>query len=196
MVIDAAVTTCPVCGEPRTARGKTCGKRECIAERIKGRERVYVVRPLAERFWEKVDVRGADECWEWRGARVRHGYGRIGTVGREIDGAHRVSYRLHVGPIPAGMSVCHRCDNPPCVNPRHLFVGTQQDNWADMRAKGRGADPPHRRGHDNNTSKLTDQDVLAIRASQEGTASLARSYGVATSTIKRVRNGRTWAWLS
>jgi hypothetical protein len=188
--------TCLVCGAPRTRRNKTCGSEACILQRIRERDRVYVIRPLAERFWEKVDKRGPDECWEWQAGRVRNGYGRIGTgVGREIDGAHRVSWQLHFGPIPAGMSICHTCDNPPCVNPAHLFVGTQDENWADMRAKGRDSEPPHRIGEAVNTAVLTEPIVRACRqryAAGERTAVLASEFGVSHSAMKRAIAGKTW----
>ena len=78
------------------------------------------------------------DCIEWQGPRYPNGYGQVRLPKQRSRGAHRVAYEQAFGPIPEGMVVCHRCDNPPCVNPEHLFVGTQLDNQRDMRAKGRG----------------------------------------------------------
>jgi hypothetical protein len=92
---------------------------------------------LEELIWDSLDTAGGDtrRCWEWRGARSR-GYGVLVIDGR-TKGAHRVVYELLVGPIPEGMYVCHHCDNPPCCNPAHLFLGTAEDNTDDMVSKGR-----------------------------------------------------------
>jgi len=126
-------------------------------------------------------------CWEWQKAKHGYGYGHIGIGAGQSNKAHRVSYVLHVGPIPEGGVVCHRCDNPPCVNPDHLFIGTIADNMADRNAKERQA-----RGVRNGKSKLTPDIVRYIRDSPLSDALLANEIGVAPGTIYAVRSGRTW----
>lgn len=151
---------------------------------------------LIARFWKRVDRRGIDECWPsvlTRGPR----YGRLsaGSLGRLY--MHRVSFEIHFGAIPDGMMVCHTCDNPPCVNPRHLFIGRMVDNMRDCIAKGRFAFPDPRPGTSNNHNKLSENDVLTIR-SQRGSVSqraLARMYGVSQGTISHIMTGRNWRWF-
>lgn len=124
---------------------------------------------LPERFWSRVLQKPG--CWEWTGAVNDSGYGRIAVRGR-MEGAHRVSWELHHGPIPRGLWVLHCCDNPPCTNPAHLFLGTCQDNLADMRAKGRSAPNPSSlviacpRGHmyDDANTRITPDGSRACRA--------------------------------
>jgi len=146
-------------------------------------------RPLAERFWEKVDVRSPDECWPWLASTKQGGYGKIvGDNGRLLL-AHRAAYQLAVGPTPDNLVVCHRCDNPNCVNPAHLFLGTQAENLRDMRAKGRG-NPPRGNRHPN--ARLNDSLVTSIRADARSHRQLARAYGIGKSTVGMIKAGATW----
>lgn len=149
---------------------------------------------VAQRFWEKVQIGEVDECWKWHACQDKNGYGRVGFQNK-LWRAHRVAWVLTFGPIPKGMCVCHKCDNPDCVNPYHLFLGTYADNNADKVAKGRDA----YRGEQNGNSKLTEWDVLEIRrllietnASQRELAGL---FGISSVNIGRIANGKRWAWL-
>ena len=152
-------------------------------------------RPMEDRFWEKVEKSGIDDCWIWVGQRQKTGYGIISrggkSEGREM--AHRYSYMLRHGPIPEGKWVLHSCDNPSCVNPAHLRAGTAKENTADAILRNRAVPPPILRGASNARSKLTIEDVELIRANPEKTGKyFARIYNVAISTILRVRSGSTW----
>ena len=93
-------------------------------------------RPVSDRFWGNVYPGQADDCWEWHGTLRADGYGQI-RIGASNVLAHRLAWQLAVGPIPDDLCVLHRCDNPPCVNPDHLWLGTHADNMHDMFAKGR-----------------------------------------------------------
>ena len=154
---------------------------------------------LEKRFWGKVSKKGDDECWPWTGKRDIFGYGIIRPVRQSDIRAHRLSYELHYGPIPEGLSVCHRCDNPCCVNPAHLFVGTHQENMADMAAKGRQVFQrrPERatHGEQHYAAKLDSSSIVAIRQRRENGEQLdqiARSYGVSKQTIWRAVHRKTW----
>lgn len=133
--------------------------------------------PLAERLWARV-TKQPSGCWEWQGHRRTDGYGQLGRGGRDegLIEAHRASWELTHGPIPEGLSVCHRCDNPPCCNPDHLFLGSPADNVADAVAKGRVA-----RGERLPQTKLSDDDVFRVRLlGRQGVrqAEIARRFGV------------------
>jgi|SRR6516164_8689393 hypothetical protein len=125
-------------------------------------------------------------CWPLPGGRDKDGYCRVKHAGKTYS-AHRVAYELFHGPIPAGLSVLHACDNPACCNPHHLFVGTQRDNYQDAKHKDR-----HSRGERNGWAKLTDDDVRAIRASSETQWTLARRYGVWQGTIWQIIHHKHW----
>jgi hypothetical protein len=151
-----------------------------------------------ERFWAK--VRKSSGCWEWTGSTFKRGYGQLKV--RCSDGlrvhlpAHRLSWELHFGPVPDGMFVCHHCDNPPCTNPEHLFLGTHGDNMADMYRKGRG----RKRGLPGELSpaaRLTAADVAEMRRHFQiglgrGSAGAAEAYGICQPHAYRILSGKKW----
>lgn len=149
---------------------------------------------LEQRFWAKVHK--TDTCWLWTGAKSR-GYGQIGRGGKAIK-THRVSWELHNGPIPAGddyhgMCVLHTCDIPACVNPDHLFLGTNADNVVDMIAKGRRASTS---GEAHHNAKLAAEQVLEIRSRQRQTQqALAKEFDISREQIRDIRSGKSWAHL-
>lgn len=144
---------------------------------------------LADRFWAKVDKRDGG-CWLWTACtHWRWGYGHIRGRGKTLP-AHRVSWELHNGPIPDGQVVCHACDTPACVNPGHLFLGTQADNCADRNRKGRQS-----RGHDRPGSRFEAEQVLAIRASNKSNKELAAEYGVTYNSIWAIKTKLYWKHL-
>lgn len=152
---------------------------------------------LLERYWSKV-AKG-DGCWEWIGARKSgpFPYGLYRLDGRWVR-AHRVSYEDAIGPIPPGLNVCHKCDNPPCVRPDHLFVGTTLDNVRDKIAKGRDFTPFRgqvQRGELNRAAKLTENDVSAIRAAVaagERQKDIAARYGMDRANVSQIVRGFSW----
>jgi len=155
-------------------------------------------RSLEERFFEKIDKRRKDECWIWK-ASFQKGYGQIGIKGQAFpEKAHRASWIIHFGKIPDGLFVLHKCDNPACVNPRHLFLGTQLDNIRDMDKKGRrvSSGPTNRVGELSNSAKLSDDLVRYIRQERNkgrSQQSVADEIGVDRKTISCVDTGKTWS---
>ena len=162
----------------------------------------YAARPVAERFWEKVSRDGPvpahrpelGPCWIWTaGINVRRGgYGMFALRKGVIRRAHRIAWQLERGEVPDGVWVLHHCDNPPCVRPDHLFLGTPKDNSGDKDAKGRGNYP---KGSARPQAKITEADVIAIRAARaEGVtgAVLAQRYGIHRTAVYHIAKGDYW----
>lgn len=160
------------------------------------------MKTLKENFLAKVQVSdNENDCWIWTGAKSGRGYGQIG-VNRKIQGAHRVSYELFNGPIPENLLVCHSCDNPACVNPKHLFTGTHSDNLQDAIQKGRRKDLQQRtkgkrsfrdnRGVLNNRARLSEPQVLAIRADKRRVKDISADYQISESTVYLIRKQKRW----
>lgn len=143
-----------------------------------------------------------DGCWNWTASTNQKGYGRLKTTEGLIS-AHRLSYAHYIGPIDEGMHVLHACDNPRCVNPKHLWLGTNMDNVADCMAKGRVTGYLHspvffKKGASNHIAKLTDKKVLDIRkriANGEEQQALAKEYGVSKACVTKIHFRRTWTHI-
>lgn len=157
---------------------------------------------LEKRFWPKVDIRGPNDCWEWKGACHPAGHGQIRAGGRSgrVVYAHRVAWELANGPIPEGMCILHRCDNPPCVNLLHLYLGTHVDNLQDAYDRSRRqVVVPDNVGERNSNAKLNREQVVEIldkHASGDYThAELGAIYGVARPTITDIVNRTTWGHI-
>jgi hypothetical protein len=152
----------------------------------------------ATRFWSQVDMRGAGECWGWNGAKCNNGYGKSYT-GESCMRATKITFELFYNRSIGDLFVLHKCDNPPCCNPNHLFLGTKQDNTNDMKSKGRarGGSSP---GITNPSSKLTEDDVRFIkREFKPGcgmTLALATRFNVSGTAIYQVVRGLKWKYVS
>jgi hypothetical protein len=142
-------------------------------------------------FWNNVIK--SDGCWIYNACISTAGYGRL-SINKKFIQAHRFSYELHFGPIYPDLFVCHKCDNPPCVNPEHLFLGTSADNSNDMSAKFRND-----KGKDHWNNKLSELQVLEIKSLfkiNQSARSIAKTYNVHVNTIYDIRNKRNWGWLT
>ena len=188
--------TCDVCGKvfsKGTRQASRWNRQTCCSRTCAGKMRK---RPLGERFWAFASKGRKNDCWQWNGSVNNNGYGRLNRNGRIVY-AHRLSYELAYGCVPDGVDVLHRCDNPPCVNPTHLFLGTQADNNLDCREKGRHSCGIRPRGERHSRAKLTERDVKKIhRLHGEGKVShklLGEMFGVSRSAISLVLSRKNWS---
>lgn len=155
----------------------------------------HLTEAVAARFWAKVDKSaGPDACWPWTASLHGHGYGRFKLESYVQVGSNRMAYALHHKADPGPLCVCHSCDNRPCCNPAHLWLGTNDDNMADMAAKGRSKTPPSK-GAQNGNAKLSEAQIETVKAmirAGKTNIEIARPFGVTHQLISRIRRGRAW----
>ena len=148
------------------------------------------------RFWSHVDKKRDADCWEWTKAiTTSTGYGNITITPGNQEATHRLAFKLSHGEIPAGMYVCHKCDNRKCCNPAHLYLGTPQDNARDMWVRGRQHNySTMEKGVDRHNARLNEEKVIYIRANfaKRSATDLARQFGVSVSTVIEAAKGITW----
>lgn len=148
---------------------------------------------LERRFWAKVEKRGRNDCWPWLAGVTEHGYGRM-TAGRGINlKAPRAAFTIEFRISPGAWDVCHTCDNPPCCNHEHLFLGTASSNIHDAMAKGRMVSPPRLVGESHPRAVLNLNKAAIIRTSTASAKELAAYFGTSEKTIYAVRSGKAWS---
>jgi len=197
------VHVCPWCKKeyvPKRKSRKFCSN-SCSAKNTHKQRR----KPIEEKLWPHLKITDSG-CWEWQRAKDWDGYGALGwqRVGKLEQKAHRIAWILTFGEIPDGMLVCHKCDNPPCCNPMHLFCGTNKDNTQDCIQKGRfkaGSDSNGNkaRGERASKSKLTESDVhyirehCVLRSRQCGATVMGRKFGVSKAAILAIIHRKSWS---
>ena len=177
------------------ARDRKNGSQYCSSTCLTAKRKRKAEENAASRFWAKVDRRGGNECWEWKGYRALLGYGRVKFRAGETQMSHRIAYLLANGEHPESMFVCHRCDNPPCCNPNHLFLGTHLDNMKDMAAKGRSGSNGVI-GENHAKARFTAETALEVYRSLEPNKVLAERFGVTAAAVYNIRHGRAWAHVT
>jgi DNA-binding transcriptional regulator YiaG len=184
------------CGRPKRANGMCTLHDQRMKKHGSTDPRPRSRGSLAVRFWRKVDTQsGPNGCWLWTGGTHKRGYGTLADQGGKTIAAHRYSYEMHNGAIPDGLWVRHKCDNPNCVNPEHLTLGTPTDNVRDMWERGR-AKPKGPKGERSSKSKLTPEQVRAVRAdATKNNHEWARELGVTPNSIRAIRTGQTWTHI-
>jgi len=144
------------------------------------------------RFLAYLEVGTRSKCWVWKGSlAVRGGYGQLNNKGRLLK-AHRIAFELAFGKIPKGAHICHKCNNPPCCNPGHLYAGDNLSNTRDKIKAGTQFKIPPQAGEKNYQTKFKAADIKAIRSSSESGASLARKFKVSKASISAIRRFKTW----
>lgn len=196
---------CKECGAEFTYLYKSRKRQFCSRLCAVKKHNRRLIESEVDRFWSRVAKGAPDECWPWQYGTNSDGYGNFKLNDGSQIGSHRFSWSLENGPIPDGMHVLHSCDNPPCVNQNHLFLGNQEINVADMMSKGRGNkssgdDWYKRQGQQARGERIaraifTESDVISIRAkvsAGQTVASLAREMSVNDSAIRHIVKRRSW----
>ena len=147
---------------------------------------------IKDRFEEKFIANPDNGCWEWQFFKNKKGYGMFQLSKYKATLAHRTAYKLYVGEFDDSLCVLHKCDNPKCVNPEHLFLGTREDNNKDRNLKGREGD---RSGIKNGRAKLTPELVSWVKESEQKISHIAFSLGIGRSTVNHIKKGRNWKSL-
>lgn len=161
---------------------------------------MHKTRGDAERFWEKVDRRDADDCWPWLGTKSNNGYGTF-SVGSRLSGdarnvsPHRYVCELVGRTFGPGQHALHHCDNKQCVNPSHIYVGTQADNARDFLERGTRK-VPDQRGEKNPRAKLSASEATEIRRSSESLRSLSARFGVSKTHVSWIKHWKSWGHLN
>ena len=175
---------CDYCGNPYIGVGKFYCSHLChvLAEK----------KPLETKFWDKVLITDLFGCWLWTACKDKQGYGQLVVPGKGSQLAHRISYIINIGPIPDGLGVLHKCNNPPCVSPAHLYLGTQQDNVDYMIKSNRQRSLA---GEEIGSAKLTEKEadeIILLLKNHTPRKNILKMYNVGSSQLHRIKKGEAW----